>query len=1518
MNDQNTINQTQQNQINDQIVINQNQGGYMFNLNSQVQTNTTDNISQQNQIDAQIVINQMQNGLMNNLNSQVQTNTTNISNLQVENDQQAIQISDLNIGLTNTNAQVQSNINNISNLQVENDQQAAQLSDLNIILTNTQSQVQSNTAVNINQQNQIDSMSTQNATQDQNIITLNSQIFDQTTLIQNQQNQINDLDTVNQTQDLIQQTQIDNINTINATQDQNIITLTSQIFDQATINQVQQNQITDLNAVNATQDQSISNLGTQVQNNTTDITNLQSQISNVQPKFVPASNPNDITNVNYGNVGIGTDTPTEKLDIKGGNLRVRQDVMVEGVANLNEVKISSGNPAQGKVLTSDNNGIATWQTPAAPDLSGYATTQDLNAETARAVLAEVNIQTDLDNERNRAEAVENYLQSSLDAETSRATAAEYNLETGLNAETSRAVAAEYILTTSLNAETTRAIAAEQALDNKIYFKDANTILGGSIYSSNPGNVGIGTNMPVEKLDVAGNVLVREDLIVEGNNMTLGNSNVGQNLTVNHSLIVNGSSTTVGNSDVAGTATANSFVKAGGTSSEFLMADGSVSTGAAGPQGPQGPQGEPGQMGLMGLQGEQGLPGMDGLQGPQGQQGDPGPMGYPGPIGLTGEQGPQGPQGEPGPIGALGYPGPIGLTGEQGPQGEPGPIGEMGPQGPAGSDAFSVFQPTNNSIPDAIYNTNVGNVGIGTDMPYAKLDVDGDVSVRQSLFVDGNIYLSQNLNMNGNIRIAGGQPGEGKVLTSDDFGYATWQAPAPAPSVFEPTADFPDAIHNTNAGNVGIGTDLPMEKLDVAGNLRVRERLSVDGSVLINSGSPGIGKVLTSDEFGYATWQSPAFSAFLPTIDLLGNVYSANPGNVGIGTDLPSEKLDVNGNLKVRENMILNGKLNNMNVGNLGTGSGNVVFGGSAFNNNASADDNTAIGNSAMNNITTGNNNVAVGAYALNVNTTGFWNNAIGFGSLGMNTTGYQNIGFGFGTLGTNTTGYQNTAIGTGADVAASDLNNATAIGNGALVDASNKIQLGNTNVTAVNTNGTYTGAGFKTPNGTNTQFLMADGSVSTGSTGGSNSFETTADFPDAIHNTNAGNVGIGTDLPSEKLDVNGNLKVRGTIIAGENSTATGNSAFSMGRGTVASGDYSTAMGYNTVASGVYSTAMGLYSNASGQGSVSLGTNNVASGLTSVALGSDNTASGFFSTAMGIYSNASGNQSVAIGTGITAKSNAEVAVGIYNTDYQPGSTDGYVATDRLFVIGNGTDANNKSDAMVVLKNGNTTINGTTTANSFVKAGGTSSEYLMADGTTSAGTVATTMGSIGASSSVNGGTINSGELSLTPADATYGGVVTTEAQTFAGYKTFNNNIQANSFVKAGGTSSQYLMADGTTSDGLISRQTPVTTPSSTSYGVYPTEVINTFITATTTTSLLLPDAFNLGYFINGGAGPGVSFEFSVLNNTGATVQLFKGLGMSTQTSTAITGSNSLIITASQKMGRFRIVFMTSSTAMIFRIN
>ena len=213
---------------------------------------------------------------------------------------------------------------------------------------------------------------------------------------------------------------------------------------------------------------------------------------------------------------------------------------------------------------------------------------------------------------------------------------------------------------------------------------------------------------------------------------------------------------------------------------------------------------------------------------------------------------------------------------------------------------------------------------------------------------------------------------------------------------------------------------------------------------------------------------------------------------------------------------------------------------------------------------------------------------------------------------------------------------------------------------------------------------------------GGTAFETTA-YPTDIHNTNPGNVGIGTDLPSEKLDVAGNLKVRGNISNG---------------GSNASGPYSIATGLNTTASGQYSTAMGESS--------------VSNGYSTTALGIASTASGWGATAIGILSSAEGSASVALGSRAKAYSLSEIAVGQFNTAYAlntPTSTYEFNGADRIFVVGNGQDDNNLSDAMVVLKNGNTTINGTTTANSFVKAGGSSSQFLMADGSVSEGILAT---------------------------------------------------------------------------------------------------------------------------------------------------------------------------------------------------
>ena len=71
-------------------------------------------------------------------------------------------------------------------------------------------------------------------------------------------------------------------------------------------------------------------------------------------------------------------------------------------------------------------------------------------------------------------------------------------------------------------------------------------------------------------------------------------------------------------------------------------------------------------------------------------------------------------------------------------------------------------------------------------------------------------------------------------------------------------------------------------------------------------------------------------------------------------------------------------------------------------------------------------------------------------------------------------------------------------------------------------------------------------------------------------------------------------------------------------------------------------------------------------------------------------------------------------------------------------------------------------------------------------------------ISGTSTANGASITSGELSLAPADATNGGIVTTGNQTFSGTKTFNNNMVTTGTLTAGAIT--YPNADGTSGQVL----------------------------------------------------------------------------------------------------------------------
>ena len=192
---------------------------------------------------------------------------------------------------------------------------------------------------------------------------------------------------------------------------------------------------------------------------------------------------------------------------------------------------------------------------------------------------------------------------------------------------------------------------------------------------------------------------------------------------------------------------------------------------------------------------------------------------------------------------------------------------------------------------------------------------------------------------------------------------------------------------------------------------------------------------------------------------------------------------------------------------------------------------------------------------------------------------------------------------------------------------------------------------------------------------------------------------------------------------GLGTTASGNPSTAMGRGTTASGDESTAMGYLTTASGRRSTAMGAYTTASGDYSTAMGYYTTASGDFSTASGEGTTASGMISTAMGAGTTANGMFSTAMGYFITASDRSSLIIGQHNL---LGSTVTNSATDfslenTAFVIGNGTNSANRSDALVVKFNGDATLAGNLNINSdarlkanIVSLGSTIAKLLQIDG------------------------------------------------------------------------------------------------------------------------------------------------------------------------------------------------------------
>lgn len=182
---------------------------------------------------------------------------------------------------------------------------------------------------------------------------------------------------------------------------------------------------------------------------------------------------------------------------------------------------------------------------------------------------------------------------------------------------------------------------------------------------------------------------------------------------------------------------------------------------------------------------------------------------------------------------------------------------------------------------------------------------------------------------------------------------------------------------------------------------------------------------------------------------------------------------------------------------------------------------------------------------------------------------------------------------------------------------------------------------------------------------------------------------------------------RDAIAIGGSNESSGESATTIGYANKAEGYATTAIGYGNKASYNYSVAIGNANNATATAAVAMGAGNTASNAYAVATGYQTTASGWASNsegrgtvASGQCSHAEGDRSVASGSNshaegyLTEAKGQNHAEGMYtvargNGQHVEGMANIEDTEEKyLHIIGNGTDSDNRSNAMTVDRQGNT--------------------------------------------------------------------------------------------------------------------------------------------------------------------------------------------------------------------------------------
>ena len=163
---------------------------------------------------------------------------------------------------------------------------------------------------------------------------------------------------------------------------------------------------------------------------------------------------------------------------------------------------------------------------------------------------------------------------------------------------------------------------------------------------------------------------------------------------------------------------------------------------------------------------------------------------------------------------------------------------------AGNSNPLIIATTLNNNHIALMPNGTGKVGIGTTSPQANLEINSADAYKIILRDDQDgVQQSSLISFQGATDGAHGWIG---FASSGDEDFSLVNLRANGDFVFGAGNLSAKAIRiKGTTGNVGVGTSNPGAKLEVAGQVK------------ITGGSPGAGKVLTSDGTGLATWETPS-------------------------------------------------------------------------------------------------------------------------------------------------------------------------------------------------------------------------------------------------------------------------------------------------------------------------------------------------------------------------------------------------------------------------------------------------------------------------------------------------------------------------------------------------------------------------------------------------------------------------------------------------------------------------------------